>query len=64
LGNRFVLALLALSDIHKVEIDLATKAVVVEMQSHLSLDTLHILNNIRMHWASKLGGLRGARLFY
>ncbi len=33
-------ALLALSDIHKVEIDLATKAVVVEMQSHLSLDTL------------------------
>ena len=33
-------ALLALPDIHKVKIDLATKAVVVEMQSHISLDTL------------------------
>ncbi|CAC9547325.1 Lead, cadmium, zinc and mercury transporting ATPase (EC 3.6.3.3) (EC 3.6.3.5); Copper-translocating P-type ATPase (EC 3.6.3.4) [uncultured Gammaproteobacteria bacterium] len=33
-------ALLALPDVHKVEIDLATKVVVIEMQKHLSLDIL------------------------
>lgn len=33
-------ALLALSDIHKVEVNSAAKTVVVEMQNHLSLDTL------------------------
>ncbi|SMN17057.1 hypothetical protein CRYPD_1422 [uncultured Candidatus Thioglobus sp.] len=34
-------ALLALSDIHTVEIDLATKVVVIEMQSCLSLEFAH-----------------------
>jgi Cu2+-exporting ATPase len=42
-------ALLALSDIHKVEVDLATKAVVIGMQSHLSLETLQQALLLALH---------------